>query len=112
RRSRPPRPARRRRPRAPARQPAERPIDAVSSALPRSARTCYTCLPRRAAATLARLTKMKLYYAPGACSIGIHALLEEIGKPYQLEPVNLREGAQFKAPYNTVSPKAKVPALE
>jgi glutathione S-transferase len=57
-------------------------------------------------------TAMKLYYAPGACSIGIHALLEEIGKPYQLEPVNLREGAQFKPPYNAVSPKAKVPALE
>ena len=55
---------------------------------------------------------MKLYYAPGACSIGIHALLEEIGKPYQLEPVNLREGAQFKPPYTAISPKGKVPALE
>ena len=55
---------------------------------------------------------MKLYYAPGACSIGIHALLEEIGKPYQLEPVNLREGGQFKPPFAAVSPKAKVPALE
>ncbi len=28
---------------------------------------------------------MKLFYAPGACSIGIHVLLEEIGKPYALE---------------------------
>ena len=55
---------------------------------------------------------MKLYYAPGACSVGIHVLLEEIGKPYQLEPVNLREGAQFKPPFAAVSPKAKVPALE
>jgi glutathione S-transferase len=55
---------------------------------------------------------MKLYYAPGACSIGIHVLLEEIGKPYQLEPVNLREGAQFKPPFAAVSPKSKVPALE
>jgi glutathione S-transferase len=55
---------------------------------------------------------MKLYYAPGACSVGIHVLLEEIGKPYQLEPVNLREGAQFKPPFAAVSPKAKVPALQ
>jgi glutathione S-transferase len=55
---------------------------------------------------------MKLYYSPGACSIGIHVLLEEIGKPYQLEPVNLREGAQYKAPFTGVSPKGKVPALE
>ena len=39
---------------------------------------------------------MKLYYMPGACSIGIHVLLEEIGKPYDLELVNLREGAQYK----------------
>src|SRR6266478_4205820 len=57
-------------------------------------------------------TAMKLYYAPGVCSIGIHVLLEEIGKPYQLELVNLREGAQFKPPFTGVSPKAKVPALE
>ena len=55
---------------------------------------------------------MKLYYAPGACSIGIHVLLEEIGKAYQLEPVNLREGAQFKPPFTSVSPKGKVPTLE
>ena len=32
----------------------------------------------------------KLLYAPGACSIGIHVLLEEIGKPYQAEKVDLR----------------------
>ena len=55
---------------------------------------------------------MKLYYAPGVCSIGIHVLLEEIGKPYQLELVNLREGAQNKPPFTAVSPKGKVPALE
>ena len=35
----------------------------------------------------------KLYYAPGACSIGIHVLLEEIGKPYQAEQVDLRAPA-------------------
>jgi glutathione S-transferase len=55
---------------------------------------------------------MKLYYAPGACSIGIHVLLEEIGKPYQAEAVNFREGAQYKPPYTGINPKSKVPTLE
>jgi glutathione S-transferase len=55
---------------------------------------------------------MKLFYAPGACSIGIHVLLEEIGKPYEAVLVNLREGAQFKPEFAKVNQKAKVPALE
>jgi glutathione S-transferase len=54
---------------------------------------------------------MKLYYAPGVCSIGIHVLLEEIGKPYELEAVNLREGGQYKPEYTAVNPKSKVPTL-
>jgi glutathione S-transferase len=54
---------------------------------------------------------MKLYYAPGACSIGIHVLLEEIGKPYEMAAVNLREGEQHKPPFTTVNPKSKVPTL-
>ncbi len=54
---------------------------------------------------------MKLFYAPGACSIGIHVLLEEIGKPYDLELVNLREGAQFKPEFTSVNAKSKVPTL-
>ncbi|WP_149536195.1 glutathione S-transferase family protein [Siccirubricoccus phaeus] len=54
---------------------------------------------------------MKLYYAPGACSVGIHVLLEEIGKPYEAEAVNLREGAQFKPDFTAINPKSKVPTL-
>jgi glutathione S-transferase len=54
---------------------------------------------------------MKLFYAPGACSIGIHVLLEEIGKPYESEVLNLREGAQFKPEFTAVNPKSKVPTL-
>jgi glutathione S-transferase len=55
---------------------------------------------------------MKLYYAPGACSIGIHVLLEEIGKPYQTQLVNLRDGEQYKPPFTNANPKSKVPTLE
>ena len=54
---------------------------------------------------------MKLYYMPGACSIGIHVLLEEIGKPYEAQLVNLREGGQFKPEFTSVNPKSKVPTL-
>jgi glutathione S-transferase len=54
---------------------------------------------------------MKFYYSPGACSVGIHVLLEEIGKPYEAEAVNLREGAQFKPEFTSVNPKSKVPTL-
>lgn len=54
---------------------------------------------------------MKLYYAPGACSIGIHVLLEEIGKPYEAERVNLQQGEQFKPTFTAVNAKSKVPTL-
>ncbi len=54
---------------------------------------------------------MKLYLTPGACSIGIHVLLEEIGKPYETELVKLTDGEQYKPGYVAVTPKSKVPAL-
>jgi glutathione S-transferase len=53
---------------------------------------------------------IKLFYAPGACSIGIHVLLEEIGKPYDLEAVNLRVPPSERA-LTAVNPKSKVPTL-
>ncbi len=52
-----------------------------------------------------------LYFAPGACSLGIHVLLEEIGAPFEAKQVNLREGAQFKPEFTAVNPKSKVPTL-
>jgi glutathione S-transferase len=54
---------------------------------------------------------MKLLYAPGACSIGIHVLMEELGKPYEGVAVSLRDGAQFKPEFTSVNPKSKVPTL-
>lgn len=54
---------------------------------------------------------MKLFYFPGACSIGIHVLLEEIGRPYELSLLAIREGAQFKPEFTGINPKSKVPTL-
>jgi glutathione S-transferase len=55
---------------------------------------------------------MKLYYSPGACSIGIHVLLEEIGKTYEASRVNLQEGQQYKPEFTGINPKSKVPTLQ
>jgi glutathione S-transferase len=55
---------------------------------------------------------MKLFYSPGACSLGIHVLLQEIGKPFELEKVELAKGEQFQPPFTSVNPKLKVPVLQ
>ena len=56
---------------------------------------------------------MKLYYAPGACSLSPHIVLREAGLDITLEKVNLRtkeveSGGNFLA----INPKGYVPALE
>ena len=52
-----------------------------------------------------------LYYAPGACSLGIHVLLEEVGQPYEAIALDLRGGAQFKPEFTGLNAKSKVPTL-
>jgi glutathione S-transferase len=55
---------------------------------------------------------MKLFYSPGACSVGIHILLEEIGKPFTLELVSLKDQAQHAPGFKALNPKGKIPLLE
>jgi glutathione S-transferase len=55
---------------------------------------------------------LKLYYSPGACSLGIHALLEELGVPYEKQLISLKDGEHRKPAYIAVNPKAKIPALQ
>jgi glutathione S-transferase len=53
---------------------------------------------------------MKLYYAPGACSLADHIVLEWIGQPYEAVPVP-RE--TLKSPeYLAINPAGAVPALD
>ena len=54
---------------------------------------------------------MKLFTAPGSCSIGIRVILEETGADYEAQPLNFAEKEQFGTAYRSVNPKGKVPAL-
>ncbi len=54
---------------------------------------------------------MKLFYAPNACSLAIHVLLEEIGKPFELHRVDFSKKEQYGPEYVALNPKSKVPAL-
>lgn len=54
----------------------------------------------------------RLYYSPGACSMAVHMVLEEIGQPYELARVNFAEAEQTKPGYLAVNPRGRVPALQ
>jgi glutathione S-transferase len=54
----------------------------------------------------------KLYFSPGAVSMATHIALEEVGIPYTLEPVLIREGQQLTPQYRRVNPLGRVPAVE
>ncbi len=56
---------------------------------------------------------MKLFYAPGACSLTVHITLRETDTPFGLERVDMKtkqteSGRDFRA----INPKGYVPALE
>lgn len=48
-----------------------------------------------------------LYYSPGACSLIVHVLLEELGLPFELQKAD-GKSPEYRA---RVNPKGKVPAL-
>jgi glutathione S-transferase len=56
---------------------------------------------------------MKLYFAPGACSLSPHIVLREAGLPFELEQVNNQEKkTKSGQDYWTVNGKGYVPTLE
>ncbi len=56
--------------------------------------------------------EMKLYYAPGACSMAVHIVLREAGYGFDLERVDLRTGRTADGErYAQINSKGYVPAL-
>lgn len=55
---------------------------------------------------------MKLYFAPGACSMATHIALRETGQSFDLEQVNLAtKETESGEDFTKVNPKGYVPAL-
>lgn len=52
-----------------------------------------------------------LYYAPTPNGWKISIMLEELGLPYNVIPVNIREGDQFKPEFLAISPNNRMPAI-
>ncbi len=54
---------------------------------------------------------LTLYYAPGACSMAAHIVLEESGDRYEAKKVDLAAGEQRTEAYLKIHPLGRVPAL-
>jgi glutathione S-transferase len=54
---------------------------------------------------------LTLYFAPGACSMAAHIVLEESGEKYQPQRVDLAKGEQRTEDYLKINPQGRVPAL-
>jgi glutathione S-transferase len=54
---------------------------------------------------------LTLFYAPGACSMAAHIVLEESGEKYEGRRMDLGKGEQKTESYLRIHPQGRVPAL-
>ena len=55
---------------------------------------------------------LTLFYAPGACSMAAHIILEESGEKYEPKKMDLTKGEQKTPEYIKIHPMGRVPALK
>jgi len=55
--------------------------------------------------------KITFYHSPNSRSGGARILLEELGAPYELAPLNMKAGETRQAGYTAINPMGKVPAI-
>lgn len=54
---------------------------------------------------------LTLYYCPGHLSFAPHVLLNEIGQPFELQCVSIKNGETRQVAFRELNPKGKVPVL-
>lgn len=54
---------------------------------------------------------LKLFYAPGACSLAPHIVIEKTGEPFTPVLIDTKGGEHRRPDYLRINPKARVPAL-
>jgi glutathione S-transferase len=52
-----------------------------------------------------------LYYYPGACSLAVHAVLEETAHPYRARKIDIHGGDNDTPEYRSIHPRGLVPVL-
>jgi len=55
---------------------------------------------------------LKFYFAPWSRSVGVHWLLEEIGRPYERIHIDIRARGGVPEGYREIQPNKKVPAID
>lgn len=55
--------------------------------------------------------RLTFYHSPNTRSAGVRILLEELGAPHTLHPVNMKAGEQLQPAFLAINPLGKVPAL-
>ncbi|WP_366935710.1 glutathione S-transferase N-terminal domain-containing protein [Devosia sp.] len=53
----------------------------------------------------------QLFHSPGACSMAVHIILEEVGAEFELFAVSVANRDTQREPYLSINPKGRVPAL-
>ena len=57
------------------------------------------------------MARMKLFYAPGACSLASHIAMEEAGADFEAVRIDTAGGQQRTPDYLAINPKGRVPVL-
>lgn len=52
-----------------------------------------------------------LYYLPGACSMAVHVVLNELNQPVKLENISVPDGQPRSAAFLKINPRGNIPVL-